>query len=307
MSRFLSATSSSPASGTATEPAFNPKNRTTWHLGDVPPAAYRLPTDGRKWRATCVTRQRVTIALARFADSNGRNIQVGQERLASSLALCRRELGYVLADLLALKFLHNENLVWTHGKQVRRRSLDVGAILAAASDVHNSRSNVQYSPIDVQNRPCTQPCSESSDSTFFLKQGRADARDSSNSLKSNQETIPPTAWDALCEYADANLKDVEWREARRDRGALRRLWALCPDVDEILAAIDVGASLRSDSGGVFSIATEILKREAGESQHASIDLARTRTRVHAAKPNHTTSAATDTTGVNRALQKVGRL
>jgi hypothetical protein len=316
--------SPTPASGAALEPTSNPKkSKTTWHLHDVPPTAYRLPADGRKWRASCVSRQRVAIALARFADSNGRNIQAGQERLAASLGMSRRELGYLLSDLLKLKFLRNEGLVWTHGKQVRRRSLDIAAILIAASGVQDSQSDVQYSQSGVQDSTGTQPCLEPSDSTFLRKQGIADAMfpsDSSRQIKKkNQEPIPPDCWYLLLKYIEANLQDIDWRAIKRDRGALRALWAVVPDVDEIIAAFDQAASVRDDAAGVFSMAHGILRQkypaihssnhegENNSHEKFDLDLDRARSCVHSPKPTQAQSASPNERGIDHASQKVGGL
>ena len=97
------------------------------HLRDIPPSAYRLPADGRKWRAVCGRRRALALQLNSHADSDGHNIWAGRERLAKALGFSLREVGYRLADLVTLEFLHDDG--W-HG-QTRRRSLDLEAIFQA--------------------------------------------------------------------------------------------------------------------------------------------------------------------------------
>ena len=113
------------------------KPKTTWHLRDVPPSTYRLPADGRKWRVVCDQRRALAAQLATHADPDGSNIWVRRLRLAEALGHSVREVGYLLADLVTLKFLRDDG--W-HG-QNRKRMLDLEAIFqswrsgAAANEI----------------------------------------------------------------------------------------------------------------------------------------------------------------------------
>ena len=114
-----------------------PKTKTARHIRDIPPSAYRLPGDGRKWRAVCERRRSLTVQLSSHADSDGSSVYVGRSRLANSLGLSIREVGYLLADLATLKFIRDDG--W-HG-QTRRRLLDLNAIFQV-SEGGQSRSAV---------------------------------------------------------------------------------------------------------------------------------------------------------------------
>jgi hypothetical protein len=116
-----------------------PKSRTTWNLRDVSPSAYRLTSDGRKWRIVCERRRALLLQLASHANPDGRNIWAGRQRLAEALGISIREVGYLLADLVQLKFLRDEG--W-HGS-VRKRSIDLAAILQASRHGQNSQTECE--------------------------------------------------------------------------------------------------------------------------------------------------------------------
>ena len=52
-------------------------------IRNAPPAAYRLPTDGRQWTHLCVQRRMMAMELATYADPDGSNIYVGAKTLAA--------------------------------------------------------------------------------------------------------------------------------------------------------------------------------------------------------------------------------
>jgi hypothetical protein len=99
-----------------------------------------------------------------------------------------------------------------------------------------------------------------------LKQGitrvMAPFKPSLQSRNAKTELIPEESWQRLTEYLDTELLAVKWRELKRDNGALRALWAIIPDEDEIIAAIEQAASVHEDAAGIFGMAAGILKQEA---------------------------------------------
>lgn len=124
-------------------------------LADVPPEAYRLPTDGRQWFHLCVQRQRIVDFLATKANPDGSNITVGASRIAKKLGrkVHRTTVQRLLADLVELGILENGNLTGNFGQMTRKRKLDIPAILAR-SVVKSSPSVVQSSvPAVVASSP----------------------------------------------------------------------------------------------------------------------------------------------------------
>lgn len=89
----------------------------------------------------------------------------------------------------------------------------------------------------------------------------ASFRPSLQSQNAKTELIPEESWQRLTEYLDTELPAVEWRELTRDNAALRALWAINPDVDAIIAAIDQAAAERDDADGVFGMAAGLLKQQ----------------------------------------------
>jgi hypothetical protein len=112
-------------------------SKTIWNLRDVPPSAFRLPTDGRKCRAVCDRRRALVQQLASYGDEDGTNIWPGRKALAKALGISIREVGYLLADLAALEFLRNDGWHVSGNSVTRIRSLDLEAIFRAAAHGQN--------------------------------------------------------------------------------------------------------------------------------------------------------------------------
>jgi hypothetical protein len=129
----------------------------------IPPQAYRLASDGKKWFHDCRQRQQLAWLLATFADGDGTRITTGIETMVNSLGISRRTIFRLLDDLEALGFLRNLSL--TGFKGTRRRVLNVAAILEAAT-------RVPYTPVV----PDT---------------GRTDVPDTSDSCATYAETVVP--------------------------------------------------------------------------------------------------------------------
>lgn len=96
-----------------------------------------------------------------------------------------------------------------------------------------------------------------------------------NPVRSSRQSIPPECWERILQHVRKELTDIEWRNVKRDRAALRSLWALIPDRDDddrvylICDALDQ-AALRDDTAqGLFSMATGILERDCGGTRTAA--------------------------------------
>ena len=81
---------------------------TIFFLPNVPPVAYRLPGDGKKWRHSCEQRRSLLGLLASKGNRDGTNIYPGRKSMAKALGLSLRDVDYYLADLRTLKFLHDD-------------------------------------------------------------------------------------------------------------------------------------------------------------------------------------------------------
>lgn len=81
--------------------------------------------------------------------------------------------------------------------------------------------------------------------------------------------IPESSWAHLTEYLASELPAVEWRAAERDNAALRALWAIIPDPDTIIEAIERAATERDDADGIFGMAAGILKQQLNREARAS--------------------------------------
>jgi hypothetical protein len=97
-----------------------------------------------------------------------------------------------------------------------------------------------------------------------------------NPARSSRLPIPPECWKRILQQVREELSEIEWRNLKRDRAALRSLWALTPNMDEddrvqiICDALDQAASHDDTAEGVFSIATGILERDCGGTRTAGI-------------------------------------
>jgi hypothetical protein len=89
-------------------------------MRDLPPEAYRLDTDGRKWKTLCKERRTVAMQLASYADADGSNIWVGIDTLTTALGMPRATLFRFLDDLKTLCALSSYGLSRYHGTKKRR-------------------------------------------------------------------------------------------------------------------------------------------------------------------------------------------
>ncbi len=88
-----------------------------------------------------------------------------------------------------------------------------------------------------------------------------------NAARSSRAPIPPECWQSILRHICENFQELECRAIKRDRAALRSLWALMPGIDDddrvqaICDALDQAASGDDTAEGLFSIATQILERD----------------------------------------------
>lgn len=123
-------------------------------LREIPPTAYRLTTDGRKWMHKCRLRCDLAQWLATFANPDGTSITVGVERMTNRLCVSRRTVQRLLDDLETLGFLSNGKL--TNFRGTRRRNLNIAAVMATADvpdsqngDVPNTQSQMRQMETSV--------------------------------------------------------------------------------------------------------------------------------------------------------------
>jgi hypothetical protein len=90
------------------------------------------PEDGRQGRHLGQQRAALVNKLALSANPDGTNIKLSVFTMASALGCVRQTIYDLLADLTAMGFLVEKELVWVHGKQVRLRALNLPKILSGA-------------------------------------------------------------------------------------------------------------------------------------------------------------------------------
>jgi hypothetical protein len=90
---------------------------------------YRLPSDGRKWRAAASNRRQLLEYLATFADGDGSNVQVGVERMEDKFQpISRATIFRLLDDLRELRALAPKSgLTSRYGTAVRSLTLEAFA------------------------------------------------------------------------------------------------------------------------------------------------------------------------------------
>jgi predicted transcriptional regulator len=98
-----------------------------------------------------------------------------------------------------------------------------------------------------------------------------------NPDSSSRLPIPPHCWERILQHVREELSEIKWRSVKRDRAALRSLWAMTPNMDEddsvqaICDALD-RASLHDETAeGIFSIATGILERDYGGTRSRDLE------------------------------------
>src|ERR1700737_1192339 len=96
-------------------------------LREFPPASYRLPDDGRKWKALCDERRKIANHLATYANGDGTSITAGINRWVKETGIKRRTLFRRLDDLRRLGHLRDKHGL-TGESGTARRSLDVSKL-----------------------------------------------------------------------------------------------------------------------------------------------------------------------------------
>ncbi len=146
------------------------------------------PEDGRQGRHLGQQRAALINKLALSANPDGTNITLSVFTMASALGCVRQTVYDLLADLMAMGFLVEKELVWVHGKQVRLRELNLPKILTAAglplpkpaTESQQPLSPVQSSqaprpifagdPSNLQSSPCVQSSFETQPGSLPQKQ-----------------------------------------------------------------------------------------------------------------------------------------
>ncbi len=120
----------------------------------VPPAAYRLASDGKKWRWMCEERRKLLMQMASYSNGDGTGIWPSVQRLADETGMNRRTAFRLLNDLRTLGFLEDGEL---HGAyKTRIRSINVGKVNAGVSfDDKKGESPVTNSAAPVTDSPVT--------------------------------------------------------------------------------------------------------------------------------------------------------
>jgi hypothetical protein len=78
-------------------------------ITDLPPACYKLSTDGRKWKSLCEARQKLANWLALKGNPDGTQIFPGIARMVCVTDWSRSKVFYVLSDLELIGCVINEN------------------------------------------------------------------------------------------------------------------------------------------------------------------------------------------------------
>jgi len=182
------------------------------------------------------------------------------------------------------------NLLGCSPNSVRKgvRSLEESKLIAVRQAGRPGREHNVYTALDVgkpkirrkatsaaKNKGLTPSRIEGAPSPFepapsqFAHELEEVELDESNKKEQKQGiTIPESSWVHLTEYL-ASLPAVEWRSTTRDNSALRALWAITPDEDAIIEAVEQAAAERDDADGIFGMAAGILKQRDNRDMRAS--------------------------------------
>lgn len=96
----------------------------TRDIRSVPPTAFRLPTDGKKWRRVCDERKALLMLMASYANGDGTNISVAIDTLGDYQGWSRRTTCRLLDSLKTLGFVEDGALDVRH-KNTRIRSINI--------------------------------------------------------------------------------------------------------------------------------------------------------------------------------------
>ncbi len=120
-------------------------------IRNVPPAAYRLPTDGRKWMQECRNRKQLLDHLATYANGDGTSIKPSLKTAATALGWSRRTVTYLIKDLITLGLLEDGAL--DGFLKTRIRAINIEKVLARAQDstIYEIKAPAQDSPSRAQN------------------------------------------------------------------------------------------------------------------------------------------------------------
>jgi hypothetical protein len=253
-----------------------------------PPSDYRLPDDGRQWLHVCERRKTLFLLLSSYANGDGSHINVAIGTLAEAQGWSYRTVCRLLDDFRALGILNDGDLDPRY-KNTRVRSIDMEALRrlhesaqidpagvpsspsGVTSSISGVTSSQNYPPKMAHNRLQTEDLTENP--TEDRKQGctgvqalsvsTSSGKSKSKPVRSSRGPIPTESWDAILRHIQGpDFAEVEWRPIRRDRAALRSLWALAPEVEAICDALDVAVSHGATCAEtLFSIATQLLERD----------------------------------------------
>lgn len=128
-------------------------SKSTKCLRDIrkfPPASYRLPDDGRKWKPVCEHRRALAIQIASHANGDGTSITAGVETWADALGIHRATIFRLLDDLYRVGpgLLTNEGRVEgrPRGQCTMRRSIHVEVLRMPESESQIQVTEVADSP-----------------------------------------------------------------------------------------------------------------------------------------------------------------
>src|SRR5579872_372213 len=81
---------------------------------------FRMPTDGRKWKAAAGNRKTLMIQLAGYANADGTSIRPSTKTLADQTGFSRRKVCRLLDDLKVLGFCEKVGRYGQRGAAIRK-------------------------------------------------------------------------------------------------------------------------------------------------------------------------------------------
>ena len=193
----------------------------------IPLEKFRLPEDGRKWKASAFNRSALFKELASFANADGTNIWPSIPTLIKSTGWSRSKVCYTLDELTALGLMERTGRKGQHGPAVRRLktteahdsqspTFDSGSpTLECGSPTFNpesptfdSRSPTMvgpYLPSDLPSKPALQP--EAWVVRFFRRTFRQSVRHRRKEIRSLFDGRKP---EAVCGSIE------KWHEERTE-------------------------------------------------------------------------------------------
>jgi hypothetical protein len=89
----------------------------------IPVESFRLPTDGRKWKAAASARKTLAVQLAGYANADGTSIRPSTQTLADQTGFSRSKVCRLLDDLKELGFMERTGRHGQRGAAIRRLML----------------------------------------------------------------------------------------------------------------------------------------------------------------------------------------